>query len=314
MRAIELFDASTTLPTVNAHVKGASVDFQYFPAGTWPEFFLCAEVQALALHSATGFAAFIFCPDRSHCATKPWLQVYDVKGTQSCVGAASLSEKVLAVALSKDNVVVVAHMGHVDFYTSPPPQPGCFGSPQYKKSATLALGQTETVSVLRFSDAGFVVAGTKEGKLYAWNVELAGATGALHVRELRAWDLAEVHRPVVDVQCFGRVVVASAWGHTLAAWNLDNVPTEGPDLVFESHRNARSKLCFDIDDKLGLLAAGGDDGAVRFWDLARGGTPLAVVPFGNGVPVDVKLVSKDGEASGVWVKTRNRLYVAAART
>lgn len=80
-RAIDLFDAGTTLATVTPHVKGISVDFKYFPKGTWPQFFLCASIKALCLHPVPAFAAFVFCPDRSHSASEPCLQVYDVGGT-----------------------------------------------------------------------------------------------------------------------------------------------------------------------------------------------------------------------------------------
>lgn len=97
----------------------------------------------------------------------------------------------------------------------------------------------------------------------------------------------------------------------MAAWNVDNA--EGPHVVFEMHKNARDKLSFDVHERLGLLAAGGDGGSIRFWDLFTGGSPLAAVPFGKGIPLDVKMVCKDGTAPGLWVKTNGNVYVAHAR-
>lgn len=100
----------------------------------------------------------------------------------------------------------------------------------------------------------------------------------------------------------------------LHAWDLRNC--NEPVTYYRGHKNEYKSISFDIEEvnSGGLIASGGDDGIVRFWDLHQGGHPLNHVNCGDTVPQEVRFAGWDHGASknnnpGAWIITNANVHI-----
>lgn len=160
-----------------------------------------------------------------------------------------------------------------------------------------------------------VCTGTRAGNVYRWDLRSRGTRPVSVIRpSVPHCSISDMHASA----CNTRLYVSSMRNEqgNLAAWDHRMAVSQGPLLTFQGHCNAYKPLRFDVDEQSsgGLLAAGGDDGQVRFWSSGSGGQPLSSIDFGIEMPLSVKLVCWSFESSmprprpGAWVVTDKQPY------
>lgn len=104
---------------------------------------------------------------------------------------------------------------------------------------------------------------------------------------------------ICHIQCDGEHgVYISSMGNgpeNLAMWDLRYAGRD-PCVTFHGHVNNHKVLSFDVH--AGVLVSGGSDAAVRIWDCASGGTPVATLDGGDIVN-EVRIGGFD--PAGCWV-------------
>lgn len=168
--------------------------------------------------------------------------------------------------------------------------------------------------VTRFFDKNDVVAGTRAGNVFRWDLRLRGNNPVWSV------NAASRNGKVHDMHVSGRtpevyISVAGDRTSNLGVWDMRMSGAREPQRMFNTWGRWCDSVAFDVDESGtgGLLAAGGSDCKVSLWDCKRGGEPVEQISFGTERPQRVKFQGWDGKGKcgmpGMVVETEIHGYV-----
>eukprot|EP00177_Eucheuma_denticulatum_P002784 GFKZ01005005.1.p1 GENE.GFKZ01005005.1~~GFKZ01005005.1.p1 ORF type:complete len:404 (-),score=25.82 GFKZ01005005.1:527-1738(-) len=161
-----------------------------------------------------------------------------------------------------------------------------------------------------FPHAHEVWSGTRGGSVYKWDTRQARGAACTFVPSGR-------QKSVVDMKMGRGGIFVSCLRNgerNMAMWDYRMIGgrTE-PVLVFKGHVNSHKKVHFDVNEEVGLLMSGGDDGRVRVWNARAGGGSAEVGALQGELMESVKMAGwGSGQGCGgpgAWAASSRNTYL-----
>lgn len=284
---IDALSYRSAYPLFQETTGGTVCHLCFFPSGVHSNVFKCQELHRYQTISELGLIAFAFSSSRHESRDEPHFHLYE---NGSKLAGTKLQEKVACIAIESRDRVAIGHEGHVDIYD--------------RQGKTFAVTERKTLTghspvVMKFSGEVLLV-GTKHGGVCGLNMRKGQVSWTFQ---------SEARGRIYDLHMKKGIVYVSGSG---GLWMWDMRGTGKMRRQFLGHRNRGRKLKFDLNAEIGLVAAGGDDGAIRIWNCRSGEDPIGELQLPGEVPTAVKVVraTADGEETlGMWIATKRRLYI-----